>query len=93
MQLAKQAVDDREQDLSELLAKRDVEEISIFEINRARGRLYEAQTMLIDQVASLKIARVQLRHTQGLLASDCGWGATLCCEGPCDGACVRCAGK
>ncbi|MDC0936294.1 hypothetical protein OAS39_08390 [Pirellulales bacterium] len=92
VQLAKDAVDDREQTLSELLAKRDVEETSIFEINRARGRLYEAQTVLIDQMATLKISHMKLRHTQGMLANECGWGATLCCEGPCDGACVRCSG-
>lgn len=90
VQLAREAVANRQQEVDQLLAKRDVEETSVFEITRARARLYEAESHLVDQVASLKIAEVQLRQAQGLLPRDCGWEAKLCCEGPCDGACVQC---
>lgn len=93
VRLARQVVAQRQQVVDALLETRDVDDTSIFEISRARGRLFQAQSDLIDQVSSLKIAEVELRRVQGLLAEDCGYGAQLCCEGCCNGPCVRCGGK
>jgi hypothetical protein len=72
---------------------RDVEQVSVFEISRARAQAWEAQTKLIDQVVQLYIAQVKLRESQGLLAIECGHSPSLCCEGCCNGACVRCSGN
>lgn len=77
-------------ELRELEEMRDVDDISIFEISNARARIYTAQSKLLEQVVNLKVARVELRESQGMLAVECGYTPTLCCEGCCDGACVRC---
>lgn len=76
--------------LRELEKTRDIDDISIFEISNARAGIYTAQSKLLEQVVALKIARVALREAQGMLAVECGYLPKLCCEGCCDGACVRC---
>ncbi len=88
--LARSAVKQRRQRLYELTAKRDVEDVAVFELSKARGRLYEAESELIQQVVQLKIARVRLRKAQGMLVVECGLSPTLCLEGCCCGACCRC---
>jgi len=69
--------------LRELEETRDIDDISIFEISRARGRIYEAQSKLVERVVELEVSRVHLRKAQGMLAVECGYSPTLCCEGAC----------
>jgi hypothetical protein len=87
--LSRQAVKQRRQRLHALTVKRDVDEVAIFELSKARGRLFEAESELIQQVVQLKIAQVRLRKAKGLLAKECGFEPTLCLEGCCHGACCR----
>jgi len=87
--LAREAVGQRRWRLHELTVKRDVNDVAIFELSKARGRLFEAESELIQQVVQLKIARVRLRKAQGQLAKECGFNPTLCLEGTCHGACCR----
>ncbi|MCG8448005.1 MAG: TolC family protein, partial [Pirellulales bacterium] len=89
--LAQQAVEALQDRLDELIKKRDVEDVTVFEISKIRGRLYEAQAELIEQVVALKIARVQLREAQNVLPIECGFNPHLCCEGCCDGDCCQCS--
>jgi hypothetical protein len=91
--LARAAVDARRANVESLTARRDAEDIQIFEISAARGRLYDAESDLIEQVASLKIAMVRLRQAQAALAGECGYAPKLCCEGSCNGACMRCQAR
>jgi hypothetical protein len=79
--------------VEELTKIRGVEDISIFEISKARGDLYKVESKLIEQVVALEVAKVDLRKTQGLLALECGFDPKLCCEGCCDGACCSCRRK
>jgi hypothetical protein len=87
---ARAAVEERRKGLYSLTAKRDVNDTPIFEVSRARLRLYDAESNLIEQVASLKIAKSRLSKAQALLASQCGFEPHLCCEGCCTGDCLRC---
>jgi hypothetical protein len=91
--VARASVDARRSNLDAMLARRDAEDIPIFEISGARGRLYDAESDLIEQVAALKIAKVRLRQAQAALAAECGYCAKLCCEGNCNGACMRCQAR
>ncbi|TWT35468.1 hypothetical protein KOR34_03600 [Posidoniimonas corsicana] len=78
--VARQAVLDRRSELRALEKLRDVNDTSIFEISVARGRVFTAETTLVEQVVELKVAEVALRQEQGLLVEECGLGAHLCCE-------------
>ena len=77
----------------ELTETREVGDVAIFEISKARGDLYQAETKLIEQVVALEVAKAKLKQTQGLLSIECGFHPRLCCEGCCDGACCRCQKK
>ena len=90
VQNAQQAVTKFRDRVEELTKTRDVEDIAVFEISKARGDLYQAESDLIKQVVALEVARVGLRKSQGLLAMECGFEPCLCCAGCCDGACCRC---
>ncbi len=92
--VATQSLVEQFQDRLRALEKtRDIDDISIFEISHARAQIYKAQSKLMERVVELRISRVSLRKAQGLLAGECGFLPKLCCEGCCDGACVRCAKK
>jgi hypothetical protein len=91
--LARAAVEDRRTNLDAMTARRDADDVQVFEISAARGRLYDAESDLIEQSASLKIAKVRLRQAQAALAAECGYCPKLCCEGSCDGACMRCQAR
>jgi Outer membrane efflux protein len=91
--LAREAVEARRANVESLVARRDAEDIPVFEISAARGRLYDAESDLIEQVATLKVAMVRLRQAQAALAAECGFAPTLCCEGSCNGACIRCQAR
>jgi hypothetical protein len=91
--LARAAVEDRRTALDAMTARRDADDVQVFEISAARGRLYDAESDLIEQSASLKIAKVRLRQTQAALAAECGYCPKLCCEGSCDGHCIRCQAR
>jgi hypothetical protein len=88
--LARENVAQRRQRLAELLASRDVDEVPVFEISKARGDLYEAEGSLIEQISSLHLARVNLRSAQGMLAVECGFAPKLCWQGCCNGDCTKC---
>lgn len=89
VRLAKQAVDERRQELDSLEKRRRAEDISIFEISAARGRVFDAEGSLNEKVVELKVAEVTLKEVQGLLAVECGYDVTICCEHCCTGCCVR----
>ncbi|MEM9185148.1 MAG: TolC family protein [Planctomycetota bacterium] len=88
VRLAKQAVDERRWELESLVKRREAEDISIFEVSAARGRLYDAETSLIEKVVELKVARVALHEVQGRLAVECGYAVTICGEHCCTGNCT-----
>lgn len=89
VRLAKDAVDGRRRELERLNALRKVEDISIFEISAARGRVFDAEASLVEKVIELKVAEVALKEVQGLLAVECGYDVTICGEHCCTGCCVR----
>ncbi len=91
--LARAAVEDRRTNLEAMTARRDADDVQVFEISGARGRLYDAESDLIEQSASLKIAKVRLRQAQAALAAECGYCPKLCCDASCDGACMRCQAR
>jgi hypothetical protein len=90
---ARQAVEDRRTGLYSLEAKRDLDDTPVFKISQARARLYDAESDLIEQVASLKIAQSRLSKAQAALAAQCGFFPHLCCEGSCNGHCMRCQAR
>lgn len=79
--------------VEELTKSRQVKDVAIFEISKARSDLYQLESKLIEQVVALEVSKVNLRKAQGMLALECGFDPKLCCEGCCDGACCRCAKK
>jgi hypothetical protein len=85
---AREAVDGRRAFLYELTAKREADDVPVFQVSQARTRLYTAEAELIQQVASLKIAQANLKRTQAALGEECGFVPDLCREGCCDGACA-----
>ncbi|HMP05965.1 MAG TPA: hypothetical protein PJ982_06415 [Lacipirellulaceae bacterium] len=87
---ARLAVDARRAHLYELTAKRDADDVPVFELTRARGRLFTAEAELVQQVADLKIAQATLKRCRGLLGEECGFAPCLCRENCCCGACTRC---
>lgn len=88
--LARTAVEARQKNVDALVARRDADDTPIFAISAARGRLYEAEGELVQQVAALKTAEVTLKKAQAALAAECGFEPKLCCEGCCNGHCMRC---
>jgi len=88
VRVAKLAVDSRRSELLKLEKRREAEEITIFEISAARGRVIEAEASLVEKVIELKIAEVGLREAQGTLAIECGYDAEICGEHCCTGCCV-----
>jgi hypothetical protein len=91
--LARTSVAARRSNFESMTARRDTDDIQIFEISGARGRVFDAESDLIEQVAALKIAMVRLRQAQAALAAECGFEPKMCCEGRCDGACMRCQAR
>jgi hypothetical protein len=87
---ARLAVEGRRADLYELQAKRDADDVDVFTLSLVEGRLFEAESDLIDQVAGLKGAEVRLLRAQGALGEECGFVPQLCREGCCNGHCTRC---
>ena len=91
--LAREALELRQNHLSELEEKRDVDDVAVFELSRARAAVLEAESELVERLTKLNIAWVELRRSKHVLARECGFIPVLCCEGRCDGACVRCSGS
>ncbi|RIK72537.1 MAG: hypothetical protein DCC67_19155, partial [Planctomycetota bacterium] len=71
--LAWEAAHQRRNGLDSLMARRDAEDVPVFEVSSARGRLYDAEAKLVEQLADLKIAEVRLRRAQAALAAECGF--------------------
>ncbi len=87
---AQRIVLELQEELEKQQKTRDVNYVSVFRLSRTRGRLFEAQADLIEQIVALQVARVQLREAQDMLAVECGFGPHLVCGGCCDkdgGAC------
>ncbi|MCH2115330.1 MAG: hypothetical protein MK171_10530 [Pirellulales bacterium] len=84
-------VEQLEKRLAEMSAKRDLEDVSIFELSEMRGRIYEAEADLIRQTVALYVARIELKEAQDMLALECGFSPQLCCESCCDGDCCQAA--
>jgi hypothetical protein len=87
--LARDAVQQRRANVQGMQDRRDAEDIQVFEISTARGRLFDAEADLVQQVTGLKVALVHLRRAQAALAAECGFSPKLCCEEKCDGHCMR----
>jgi hypothetical protein len=91
--LARRAVEERRASLYEMTAKRDADDVAVFEVSRTRARMYTAESDLIEQVTALKIAQARLRRAECALAPECGFVPKLCREGCCTGACTRCQAR
>jgi hypothetical protein len=78
--------------VEELEKTRDSDDVPVFKISSARTDLDQAEAHLIEQIVALKIAQVELKKAQGMLANECGFHPQLCLEGCCNGACMRCEG-
>ena len=91
--IAQQTVFDLRDRLDELTKTRDVDDVAVFQLSTVRLELDQAESALIEQVVTLKIAEVELKQAQGVLASECGFVPKLCLEGCCNGACLRCEGE
>ncbi len=89
--LAQETVLELRKNLHELEETRNIKDITVFEISQLRGQLYEAESKLIEQVITLKLAFIGLRKAQHALPSECGFSPTLCCEGCCNGECMCCS--
>lgn len=90
--LAQETVLDQRRRVAELEKTRDADDVSVFEISTARTDLDQAEANLIEQVIALKLAQVELKKAQGLLATECGFVPQLCLDSCCNGACMRCEG-
>ncbi len=91
--IAQQRVQELRTKLDELGKMRDVDNVAIFKISSLRGELDRAEATLVEQVVATKLAQVELKLAQGLLATECGFAPQLCLEGCCHGACMRCGKK
>jgi hypothetical protein len=90
--LAQETVLDLRKRLEELEKTRDTDDLPVFKISTLRTDVDRAEANLIDQIVTLKLAQVDLKKAQGVLANECGYCPQLCLEGCCDGACMRCEG-
>jgi hypothetical protein len=63
--------------VSELRRTRDVANGSIFEVNEAEGELLAAESRLVEQITTLRLARLKLREAQGILPAECGLDALV----------------
>ena len=74
--------------VAELEAKREVTDVTTFDLTRAKNSLFQSATDVNHHIVELKIARMKLRQAQGLLPVECGLGGRVCLEGcPCAGEC------
>lgn len=90
--LAQETVLDLRARIEELEKTQDTDNASIFTISRVRIDLDQAEADLVEQLITVKIAQVELKKAQGMLATECGYAPQLCLEDCCDGACTRCEG-
>jgi hypothetical protein len=70
--LAEQTAESWQDRVSDLRRTRDVANGSIFEVNEAEGELLAAEARLIEKITVLRLARLELRRVQGVLAAECG---------------------
>jgi hypothetical protein len=90
--LAQESVLALRERVAELEKTRDANDVPVFKISSARTDLDQAEANLIDQIVALKLAQVELKKAQGVLANECGFCPQLCLEGCCEGVCTRCEG-
>jgi len=71
--LAKQTRDVCADQLKRLEMKRDADGVTPFDISKARLELIRAESEQVHKVIAWKIAQVELKEAQGLLAAECGY--------------------
>ena len=81
--------------LAKLEAKREVEEVTVFDVTRAKNSLFRAEINVNHFIVELKIAQMKLRQAQGLLPVECGLEGQVClercaCTCECPPDCCRC---
>jgi outer membrane protein TolC len=68
----------RQQQLDRLTQKRAVDGVTAFELSKAQIELFRAESDLVSKAAAWKIAQVELKESQGLLAKECGYRLPAC---------------
>jgi outer membrane protein TolC len=81
--LAEEARKLRQQQLDRLTKKRAADGVTAFELSKARLELFRAESDLVSKAAAWKIAQVELKESQGLLAKECGYCLPASCGGTC----------
>jgi hypothetical protein len=81
--IAREKAESWRQRLAVLKAKRGIDDTTVFDESTAQNELYQAEIDLIHRVTQLRLARLALRHAQGLLPGECGFEPVLCCP-PCN---------
>jgi len=71
--LARQARDVCADQLKRLELKRGADGVTPFDISKARLELVRAESEQVRKVIAWKIAQVELKEAQGLLAAECGY--------------------
>ena len=57
--------------------------VTAFEVRKAKIELFSAESDLVSKAAAWRIAQVELKESQGLLAKECGYCLPACDGGPC----------
>lgn len=79
--IARRTLELRLAQLQDIQDQLQVEEANAFQEVEAKLNVYQAQADLMKQIIDWKIADVQLREAQGLLAAECGFVVeTECCR-------------
>lgn len=78
--LAKSTLDSWKQRLRAVQAKRDLEDTTSLEIAKIQISVYLAEIELVNQIAELRLALLDLRRAQGLLPAECGFEPECCCN-------------
>jgi hypothetical protein len=73
IRLAQEALENRQRRLDELRRRREIATVTAFEVSAARLERIEAEGELMQRIIAWKIADVQLKEAQGLLARQCGF--------------------
>jgi hypothetical protein len=72
--IARDVLENRRRRTSDLTAQRATGAANAFEISAARLDELAAESRLVDRITAWRIAQVNLRAAQGLLADECGFG-------------------
>lgn len=78
--IARRTLELRLEQLTDIRAKINAEQANAFEEVEAKLNVYKAQGELVAEIIGWKIANVNLREAQGLLATECGYCAETSCN-------------